>query len=259
MSRGGEKRTLHLIVACKCVLSLGTTIQVKYENSWKKTITMKKMHKGHDKFIPWFEQCLFHIVVTSFGQGLHSTPFKWFKDQTWVPCCSSLYQIPLWGISTSWSLSRLHEWSQSKHKSKEGVETHIRVQEQQHTHTSKGENTRIKTIESLSKKCSILSRMSRKRGCVESEFWCALIMLGLCSMVPRGSFYSPKGPRSRWSSIWSDLVAFYPWVHRTIRCTPYTAQYNGYVSPNWLLSAFGGTEPFGRWHRTIRCASWLLA
>jgi hypothetical protein len=77
MSRGGEeKRTLHLIVPWICVLNLGAIIQVKYENSWKTTITIKKMHKRHDDFIPWFGQCLLHFVVISFGQGLHSTPLK---------------------------------------------------------------------------------------------------------------------------------------------------------------------------------------
>jgi hypothetical protein len=28
------------------------------------------------RFLPWFDQCLLHIVVTFFGQGLHSTPIK---------------------------------------------------------------------------------------------------------------------------------------------------------------------------------------
>jgi hypothetical protein len=26
-----------------------------------------------------------HVVVSSFGQGLQSTPIKWARDQTWVP------------------------------------------------------------------------------------------------------------------------------------------------------------------------------
>ena len=52
MSRGGEeKRTIHLIVPWICVLNLERTMQVKYENSWKTTITIKKMHKRHDDFI----------------------------------------------------------------------------------------------------------------------------------------------------------------------------------------------------------------
>jgi hypothetical protein len=32
------------------------------------------MDKRHDDFISWFGQCLLHIVVTYFGQVLHSTP-----------------------------------------------------------------------------------------------------------------------------------------------------------------------------------------
>jgi hypothetical protein len=77
MSRGGEEKiTLHVIVPWICVLNLGTTIQVKYEKSWKTTIAIKEMHNRHNNFIPWFGQCLLHIVLTSFDQGLHSTPLK---------------------------------------------------------------------------------------------------------------------------------------------------------------------------------------
>jgi hypothetical protein len=35
----------------------------------------KEMHMWHGDFISWFGQCLLHVVVTSFGQGLHS-PFS---------------------------------------------------------------------------------------------------------------------------------------------------------------------------------------
>jgi hypothetical protein len=41
-------------------------------------------------------------------------------------------------------------------------------------------------------------------------------MLGMLLHAPKGSFYSPKGPMSRWSSIWKALVAFCPRVHRTL-------------------------------------------
>jgi hypothetical protein len=74
--RGEENRTLHLIVPWIYVLNLVTTMQVKYENPWNTTIAIKKMHKRHNDFISWFGQCLLHVVVTSFGQGLHSTPLK---------------------------------------------------------------------------------------------------------------------------------------------------------------------------------------
>jgi hypothetical protein len=78
-------------------------------------------------------------------------------------------------------------------------------------------------------------------------------------MAPRGSFYSTKGPRSHWSSIWKAPVAFCLRLHQTIRCTPDTAQCNGYGSLYWLLSTSGGTGPSSGWHRTVRCTYWQLA
>jgi hypothetical protein len=78
-------------------------------------------------------------------------------------------------------------------------------------------------------------------------------MLGLVLHAHRGLFYSPKGPRSHWSSIWQALVAFYPWVHQIVRCTPDSEQYNDKESPDWLLSASRGTGLSGGWHRTVWC------
>jgi hypothetical protein len=43
--------------------------------------------------------------------------------------------------------------------------------------------------------------------------------------APRGSFYSPKGQRSSCFFVWKALVAFYPWVQQTVRCTPDSEQY----------------------------------
>jgi hypothetical protein len=43
-------------------------------------------------------------------------------------------------------------------------------------------------------------------------------VLGVLFHASRGPFYSPKTVRSRWSSIWKSIVAFYPWAHRTVRC-----------------------------------------
>jgi hypothetical protein len=71
-----KKRTLHLIVPLRYVLNLGTITQVKYENSLEDNNRNKELHKRNDDFIPWFDQCLLHVVVTSFDQGLHSTPLK---------------------------------------------------------------------------------------------------------------------------------------------------------------------------------------
>jgi hypothetical protein len=58
--------------------------------------------------------------------------------------------------------------------------------------------------------------------------------------APRGPFYSHKGPRSRWSSIWQALVAFCPRVHWTVRCTPDNEQCNDRESADWLLSTSRG-------------------
>jgi hypothetical protein len=45
------------------------------------------------------------------------------------------------------------------------------------------------------------------------------MILGILLCGPRGSFYSPKGPRSRWSFIWKLPPLFCLWVHRTVQCT----------------------------------------
>jgi hypothetical protein len=113
------KRTLHLIAPLEYVLNLGTIAQVSKWELYGRKQSQRKMHKWHNGFILWFGQCILHVVVTSFGQGLHSIPLKWSKDQTWVPQFSSLSQVfPLRGISTIWNLSPLHNWSQLNHKSK---------------------------------------------------------------------------------------------------------------------------------------------
>jgi hypothetical protein len=81
-------------------------------------------------FIPWFGQ-VEHLpsprcgVQTDEGctQPLSSDPM--IHLNTTVFFISSL--SPLWGISTSWSLSPLQDWSQCNHKSKVGIETHTRA------------------------------------------------------------------------------------------------------------------------------------
>jgi hypothetical protein len=70
-------------------------------------------------------------------------------------------------------------------------------------------------------------------------------MIGVVLYAPRGPFYSPKGPRSRWIFNWQALLALCPWVHRAVRCTPDSERCNGRESPDWLLSTFRG-------HQTVR-------
>jgi hypothetical protein len=72
--------------------------------------------KGQEtqQFFLWFGQSLLHVVATSFGQGLHSTPLKWSKDQTWVPRILTYINLvyeetPQIGVSHA-----LHKWSISR-------------------------------------------------------------------------------------------------------------------------------------------------
>jgi hypothetical protein len=47
------------------------------------------------------------------------------------------------------------------------------------------------------------------------------LLAALVSLLeePRGPFYRPKGPRSRWNSFWKAILAFCRVVHRTVWCT----------------------------------------
>ena len=81
-------------------------------------------------------------------------------------------------------------------------------------------------------------------------------MFGIVLHVPRDPFYSPKGPRSRWSSIWQALVDFRPRVHRTVNSAMAENPLIGYV----LL--LGGTGPSGapldRWPEAdVATSRWL--
>jgi hypothetical protein len=91
-------------------------------------------------------------------------------------------------------------------------------------------------------------------------------MLGLQLHVPRGSFYSPKGQRSRFFFICKDLVALCPWVHRTVRCTPDSEQCTIYFHPHhtdcWVshcilrLSGTPDSPVLPRVHRWLRADHW---
>jgi hypothetical protein len=100
-------------------------------------------------------------------------------------------------------------------------------------------------------------------------------MLGLLLHAPRGPFYSPKAARSRWNSIWKEIVAFCRVAHRTVRCTTgHEQSLSGAWSPSfsseadrWALSPLGAPDtvwctpdsvvrPGYRWPRP-RVARWL--
>ena len=134
-----------------------------------------------------------------------------------------LYQVfPLWGISSSWSLSHLTQLIKIKFGVRRGVEMHIRAQLQQH-HTHKQRRERTNQNDRVSSKMrSNLSLTNQKHGRRVSELYYALVMLGYLLHAPRGPFYSPKEPKSHWFFIWEAISLPCLRVHRTVRCTPDT-------------------------------------
>jgi hypothetical protein len=141
----------------------------------------KEMHKWHGDFIPWFGQCLLHVVVTSFGQGLHSTlssdPKIKLEYHNFLPYIkfSLCEKSPQVGVSNA-----LHSWSQINKRVRRIRNTHKR-QNRNNTHTSREKSTRD-TQQSYSPK-HVLESLSSKAiawlqvlGAVEcsKNAWCLL-------------------------------------------------------------------------------------
>jgi hypothetical protein len=151
----------------------------------------------------------------------------------------------LWGISTSWSLSRLTQMITIKTGVREGVRT--RTQEhnrRNNTHTSKEESARTKQRNDNSETRSNFSQTLWRhvvgfRSCsVLSE--CLLSS----SMVSRGIFYRPKGPRSPWSFIWKLPTFICSRVHQTL-------------SVSWSGGTRLSSDPFECWRCWRgRCSRW---
>jgi hypothetical protein len=84
--------------------------------------------------------------------------------------------------------------------------------------------------------------------------------------APRGPFYRPKGPRSRWNPFWKAILVFLsggapdsPVHHRTgpVACPVRD------LLPYWALLTVGATvvlahRTLSGAHRTIRCANYPL-
>jgi hypothetical protein len=173
-------------------------------------------------FIPWFGQVEYLPtprcgVPTNEGctQPLWSDP-KINLNTTilFISTISLCEESPQFGV-----FHALHNWSQMNTRVRRNRNTrknescsnntHIR-QERAHKTAQRGYN---------SKKCSNLyhnepNACLRSLSVVESSMgaWCS----APCTWDP---FYSPKGVRSRWSSIWKALVAFCQRVHWTVCCT----------------------------------------
>jgi hypothetical protein len=108
-------------------------------------------------FIPWFGQ-VEHLpsprcgVPTDEGctQPLSSDPMIYLN----ITVLFYLKFIPLWGISTLWSLSHLTQKISNKHGSKEGIETH--------THKSESRNTNTHTRREWAHESSTMELQLRK-------------------------------------------------------------------------------------------------
>jgi hypothetical protein len=139
-------------------------------------------------------------LVKGYTQPLSSDP------EIKLECHFILPYIPthLWGISTRWSLSRLTQdnHNQNQNQSKGGRRSHTQKHNTTtHARKPKKQAQELYVTRTTRNKRSDLPTITELRGCDESECWCALGILGYCSMAHRGPFYSPNGPRSRWSSI----------------------------------------------------------
>jgi hypothetical protein len=167
-------------------------------NFKRETIT-KRMDTRHNDLSRGSTTAYFHVVVTSFGQGLHSIPLKWSNDQLWVPqLSSSIVFSRLRGISTNWSLWPLQWWSHKKHRSKGGKATHARLNPQ-HTHAHK-RRLELKTRHMEFTTQTELKSLTQQSKCVEAESR-SLKILRECLVfllhAPRGPFYSLKVARGR--------------------------------------------------------------
>jgi hypothetical protein len=128
MNKGREKRTLHLIVPLRYVLNLGTIAQV---NMWE--LYGGKQSQWKDAQVTqWFYLVVRPMPTPRCGDLLRSrvalNPSQVIQRSNLSTTVPSLSQgFPLRGISTNWSLSPLHNWSQVNHKSKGGNRTtHMR-------------------------------------------------------------------------------------------------------------------------------------
>jgi hypothetical protein len=178
------------------------------------------------------------------GQGLHSTHLKWSKDQLEYHG-SFLSNIPLWGISTSWSLSRLTQVISNVNKSKGGIETHTRARVAATTRThDKNKHMKQHCGVTTQRSARISITLNQRRVCEVLALQNVQWVFGVLLHAPRGPFYSPKGARSRWSSIWKALVAFCQRVHMTVNSA---RAGRGREYPVWLLA-----------HRTVQRLAWTV-
>jgi hypothetical protein len=110
----------------------------------------------------------FYVVASQWTRVALNT-FQLIQRSTWIPWCSSFSQLfHVWGISTSWSLSPLQDWSQIHPKSKVGRETHTRARVAATTRTQVKKRAHKHSATSLQLK-QVLKSQTQRIGCVFVE------------------------------------------------------------------------------------------
>jgi hypothetical protein len=145
--------------------------QVAMERALEKKSITEKSNTRDTVFYPMVRPSItlayFHVVVSQWTR-VALNPFQVIQWSTWIPQSFSLeFFSRLRGISTSWSLSPLQCWSQEKHKSKGGKDTHTRINSQQtHAHKPRWEHkTRRKEFTTQ----TVLKSLTRWTDCVIEE------------------------------------------------------------------------------------------
>jgi hypothetical protein len=205
MRRERKRRSLHFIAPLGWVLNLGAILQVSRELK-KTVIAINKMDKRHNDFyrgsVNAYSTLWWPLLVKGCTQPLSSDP----KIKLECHSCLPYINISLWEISINWSFSRLTQMITIKSGVRREVETHTSAQNNNNTHTkeraykSKRHSHRFKnTLKYLSNKSTAWSQRFGVVVCSKYAW--------VTTHVSRGSFYSPKGPRSHWSFI-CKLPAF---------------------------------------------------
>jgi hypothetical protein len=154
-------------------------------------------------FIPWFGQ-VEHLPTSTLwcpnGQGLHSAPFKWSKDQLEYHGPLYLNNIPLRGISTLWSLSHLTQKISNEHRSEVEIATHTRARVAAPTRTRQEWAHESSTMEIQLKE--VLESQSQWTGCMYAKSRCLRMFNGclvLCSMLLGVPFIAPRQLGAIWT------------------------------------------------------------
>jgi hypothetical protein len=226
MNRGIEMRTLHLIVPLRYVLNLGTIAQVNMRTLWKKTITVERctsdtmiLSRGSANA---YSTLWWPTSVEDCTQPLSSDPKIKLEYHGFLPYLkfSLCEESPQFGVSHPYKIDL--KWIQEYGGNRI---THTR-DKLTATHKDKimEKSTKQHTEVTAQNKCPNLNLLKQRREFDVSALLDVQWLLGVVLHAHRGPFYSPKGARSRWSSIWKALVVLCPLVQWTVWGTPDSEQ-----------------------------------